>query len=174
MLFLIQWRGNIRQLPRQIWQTPRINADVHNPLLWRDVRLVCTTRPSEYYRPCSLATRQHHYLKSQFLSLRCRGGPAELSEDYDEQTIIIAYRMLIGLIGGELFIFFIYGVFPASDNAENGLFDREIINPCADHLALMFVWMTFSTVATLDQVKYLPQPATEVPRSRRRDASPRF
>ncbi len=89
---------------------------------------------------------------------------AELSEDYDERTVIIAYRMLIGLIGGGLFIFFIYGVFPASDNFENGLFDSRNYQPFALIIsALMFVWMTFSTVATLDQVKYLPQPATEVP-----------
>ena len=30
--------------------------------------------------------------------------------------------------------------------------------------ALMFVWMTFSTVATIDQIKYLPQPSSEVPK----------
>ena len=42
--------------------------------------------------------------------------------------------MLIGLIGGGLFIFFIYGVFPASENFENGLFDSEIINPLRCHL----------------------------------------
>ncbi len=89
---------------------------------------------------------------------------AELSEDYDERTVIIAYRMLIGLIGGGLFIFFIYGVFPASDNFENGLFDTRNYQPFALIIsALMFVWMTLSTVATLDQVKYLPQPASEVP-----------
>lgn len=89
---------------------------------------------------------------------------AELSEDYDERTVIIAYRMLIGLIGGGLFIFFIYGVFPASEGFENGLFDSRNYQPFALIIsALMFVWMTFSTVATLDQVKYLPQPASEVP-----------
>ena len=89
---------------------------------------------------------------------------AELSEDYDERTVIIAYRMLIGLIGGGLFIFFIYGVFPASENFENGLFDSRNYQPFALIIsALMFVWMTFSTIATLDQVKYLPQPASEVP-----------
>ena len=89
---------------------------------------------------------------------------AELSEDYDERTVIIAYRMLIGLIGGGLFIFFIYGVFPASENFENGLFDSRNYQPFALIIAaLMFVWMTFSSIATLDQVKYLPQPASEVP-----------
>ena len=89
---------------------------------------------------------------------------AELSEDYDERTVIIAYRMLIGLIGGGLFIFLIYGVFPASENFENGLFDSRNYQPFALIIsALMFVWMTFSTIATLDQVKYLPQPASEVP-----------
>jgi len=72
--------------------------------------------------------------------------------------------MLIGLIGGGLFIFFIYGVFPASENFENGLFDSRNYQPFALIIsALMFVWMTFSTIATLDEVKYLPQPASEVP-----------
>ena len=89
---------------------------------------------------------------------------AELSEDYDERTVIIAYRMLVGLVGGGLFIFFIYGVFPASENFENGLFDYRNYQPFALVIsALMFVWMTFSTIATLDQVKYLPQPASGVP-----------
>ena len=98
---------------------------------------------------------------------------AELSEDYDERTVIIAYRMLIGLIGGGLFIFFIYGVFPASENFENGLFDSRNYQPFALIIsALMFVWMTFSTVTTLDQVKYLPQPASEVPTIAPRRSSP--
>ncbi len=89
---------------------------------------------------------------------------AELSEDYVERTVIIAYRMLVGLVGGGLFIFFIYGVFPASENFENGLFDSRNYQPFALVIAaLMFVWMTFSTIATLDQVKYLPQPGSEVP-----------
>tara|TARA_A100001035_G_scaffold229338_1_gene190963 strand:- start:580 stop:2031 length:1452 start_codon:yes stop_codon:yes gene_type:complete len=89
---------------------------------------------------------------------------AELSEDYDERTVIIAYRMLIGLIGGGLFIFFVYGIFPASEKFANGLFDSRNYQPFALIIsALMFAWMTLSTVATLDQVKYLPQPASEVP-----------
>ena len=90
---------------------------------------------------------------------------AELSEDYDERTVIIAYRMLIGLVGGGLFIFFIYDAFPASENFENGLFNPRNYQPFALMVsALMFVWMTFSTVATIDQIKYLPQPSSEVPK----------
>ena len=72
--------------------------------------------------------------------------------------------MLIGLVGGGLFIFFIYDVFPASDSFDNGLFDSSNYQHFALIIStLMFVWMTFSTVATLNQVKYLPQPASEVP-----------
>jgi GPH family glycoside/pentoside/hexuronide:cation symporter len=90
---------------------------------------------------------------------------AELSEDYNERTEIIAYRMLIGLVGGGIFIWFIYGAFPASEQYENGLFNPRNYQPFALIVsALMFVWMTFSTVATIDQIKYLPQPSGEVPK----------
>jgi GPH family glycoside/pentoside/hexuronide:cation symporter len=90
---------------------------------------------------------------------------AELSEDYNERTEIIAYRMLIGLVGGGIFIWFIYGAFPASEQYENGLFNPRNYQPFALIVsALMCVWMTFSTVATIDQIKYLPQPSGEVPK----------
>ena len=88
---------------------------------------------------------------------------AELSEDYAERTIIIAFRMLIGVVGGGLFgALTLNFVFP---EAGGGLFNPEHYPPFAATIAgLMFVWMTFSTLATLDQVKYLPQPSNSVPK----------
>ena len=91
---------------------------------------------------------------------------AELSEHYDERTEIIAYRMLIGLVGGGLFIWFIYGAFTASEQFENGLFDPKNYQLFALIVSvLMFVWMTFSTVTTINQIKYLPQPSGELPKT---------
>lgn len=84
---------------------------------------------------------------------------AELSQDYSERTSIVAYRMMIGGLGGVLFIFAIYSAFPASATFENGLFDPQNYQTFALVIAgLMFVWMTFSTLSTLNQVQYLPQP----------------
>ena len=88
---------------------------------------------------------------------------AELSEDYAERTIIIAFRMMIGVLGGGLFgsLAFIL-LFPES---EGGLFNPTHYSPFAATISgLMFFWMTFSTLATLNQVKYLPQPSDAVPK----------
>ena len=88
---------------------------------------------------------------------------AELSEDYSERTIIIAYRMMIGVVGGGLFGALTFRLlFPESGG---GLFNPEHYPTFAAIISgLMFFWMTFSTLATLDQVKYLPQPAKAVPK----------
>jgi len=88
---------------------------------------------------------------------------AELSEDYAERTIIIAFRMMIGVLGGGLFASFAYLVlFPDSGS---GLFNRTHYAPFAATISgLMFFWMTFSTLATMNQVKYLPQPSDAVPK----------
>lgn len=85
---------------------------------------------------------------------------AELSEDYRERTAIIAYRMMIGGLGGVIFIFAIYSAFPASVDYANGLFDPQNYHTFALVLSgLMFGWMLFSTLSTLGQVRYLPQPS---------------
>ena len=86
---------------------------------------------------------------------------AELSEDYRERTSIIAYRMMIGGLGGVAFVFAIYSAFPASAAFDNGLFDPQNYRTFALTIAiLMFVWMSFSTFTTLNQVRYLPQPTS--------------
>lgn len=88
---------------------------------------------------------------------------AELSEDYRERTSIIAYRMMIGGLGGVIFISAIYSAFPASAAFENGLFDPGNYQKFALLISgLMFLWMSFATLSTLDQVKYLPQPTAAI------------
>ena len=96
-----------RQLPQQIWQTSRFDAHVNSPFLWRDVCLIRTARRPEHCGARGLAASKYRNFAGEFLFLcRAMGAiAAELSEDYDERTIIIAYRMLIGLVGGGLFIF---------------------------------------------------------------------
>ena len=95
---------------------------------------------------------------------------AELSEDYQERTMIIAYRMMVGGFGGVIFIFSIYSIFPTSESFENGLFNPANYRPFAWIVSgLMFLWMSFSTLATLDQVKYLPQPTETVEKITLRD-----
>jgi len=95
---------------------------------------------------------------------------AELSEDYQERTMIIAHRMMVGGFGGVLFAFFIYSVFPASVEIENGIFNPANYRTFAWVIAsLMCLWMTFSTVATLNQVKYLPQPTATIAKVDLRD-----
>ena len=88
---------------------------------------------------------------------------AELSEDYLERTSIIAYRMMVGGLGGVIFVFGIYSTFPSSAAFENGLFDPQNYRQFAFVIAtLMFCWMVFSTLTTLNQVRYLPQPTAKI------------
>ncbi len=119
---------------------------------------------SEYYLAawmlaCTITLR----VSFSFFAVPWGAIAAELSEDYSERTIIIAYRMMIGVVGGGLFGALTFRLlFPES---EGGLFNPEHYPTFAAIISgLMFFWMTFSTLATLDQVKYLPQPAKAVPK----------
>ena len=78
--------------------------------------------------------------------------------------MIIAYRMMIGLVGGGLFgaLAFIQ-FFQHQRVLKTDYLTQRTTAPLRGlSLALMFLWMTFSTLATLDQVKYLPQPTETV------------
>ena len=110
---------------------------------------------------CSIVLR----ISFTFFAVPWGAIAAELSEDYAERTTIIAYRMLIGGLGGVIFIFFIYALFPASDAYVNGLFNPASYPRFAAVIAtLMAFWMLLSTLATLDQIKFLPQPNQAVAR----------
>ena len=119
---------------------------------------------SEYYLAawmlaCTITLR----VSFSFFAVPWGAIAAELSEDYAERTIIIAFRMMIGVLGAGLFGSFAYLVlFPES---ESGLFNPTHYAPFAATISgLMFFWMTFSTLATMNQVKYLPQPSDAVPK----------
>lgn len=108
---------------------------------------------------CSISVR----VSFTFFAVPWGAIAAELSEDYAERTTIIAYRMLIGGLGGVLFIFFIYSIFPSNAEYENGLFNPQgYANFAWTISGLMALWMTVSTLATLDQIKFLPQPGNAV------------
>ncbi len=119
---------------------------------------------SEYYLAawmlaCTITLR----VSFSFFAVPWGAIAAELSEDYAERTIIIAFRMMIGVLGGGLFgSFALLVVFPES---ESGLFNPTHYGLFAATISgLMFSWMTFSTLATMNQVKYLPQPSEAVPK----------
>ena len=100
---------------------------------WRDVCLIRTARRPEHCGARGLAASKYRNFAGEFLfrfAVPWGAIAAELSEDYDERTVIIAYRMLIGLVGGGLFIFFIYDAFPSIGKfRKRFILIREIINP---------------------------------------------
>ena len=91
---------------------------------------------------------------------------AELSQDYEERTTIIAFRMGMGVYIGSLMIFVVfYPLFPGSEQYQNGLLNRGHYPNFAFIIsALMFFWMLLSSLGTLGQIKYLPQPTEKIPR----------
>jgi Na+/melibiose symporter-like transporter len=121
--------------------------------------------PPEHLSPTGLATWMLLFtlivrLAFSFFSVPWNAVAAELSEDYQERTSIITYRMVVGWLGGVLFIFLVYTLlFPSSDKFANGLLDASRYPIFAGVIAcLMGLWMTVSCVKTRDQIQYLPQP----------------
>ena len=90
---------------------------------------------------------------------------AELSEDYNERTSIITYRMAVGWIGGVLFIFGAYTyVFPSGPTDENGLMQAANYLLFAWVLSgLMLAYILITSFGTLGQSRYLPQPTAQLP-----------
>lgn len=85
---------------------------------------------------------------------------AELSQDYKERTTIITYRMVVGWLGGVIFIFAMYTyVFPSTPEYGNGLLDPARYSVFAAIIAiLMILWMGLTTWKTSNQIRFLPQP----------------
>ena len=107
-----------------------------------------------------------------FFAVPWNAVAAELSEDYRERTSIIIYRILVGWVGGVIFIFVMFSlVFPATPVNENGLLVQSnyrvfgIVVPL-----LMLLWMLLTTVLTRGEVQYLPQPTDRVPAPGLRDS----
>ena len=80
--------------------------------------------------------------------------------------MIIAFRLGMGVYIGSLTIFFVfYPVFPGSAEYPNGLLNRDhYANFALVISSLMFFWMLLSSLGTLREIKYLPQPTDKIPR----------
>lgn len=104
-------------------------------------------------------------LSFTFFAVPWNAVAAELSEDYKERTTIITYRMVVGWLGGVIFIFAMYSfVFPSTNEHSNGLLDESRYPVFAAVLALlMFTYMTLTTLLTRNQVRFLPQPTGASP-----------
>ena len=104
-------------------------------------------------------------LSFTFFAVPWNAVAAELSEDYRERTTIITYRMVVGWLGGVLFMFAMYTwIFPSTANQSNGLLDETRYPVFAVVLAsLLFGWMALTTLMTRDQVRFLPQPTDASP-----------
>ena len=85
---------------------------------------------------------------------------AELSEDYLERSRLIAWRFACGWVVGITFSFLIFSyVFTATETMPQGQLNPWNYQPFAAALALTIAVGAFcSTLLTLDQVQYLPQP----------------
>ena len=80
---------------------------------------------------------------------------AELSKDYGERTEVIAYRMMMGVYIGSIWIILMYNfVFPSSQE-EQGLLNSQHYPFFAIVLASgLFFWMSLSSLGTLRKIKY--------------------
>ena len=85
---------------------------------------------------------------------------AEMSEDYEERSILLAYRFAVAWIGGILFTLVIYSyVFAATDAFPQGQLNPSNYPIFALCLAVSVGGCALATTwLTWDQIPYLPQP----------------
>lgn len=85
---------------------------------------------------------------------------AEFSNDYVERTSIIAYRHLVGWIGGVIFGFSMFTfVFAATEEYPVGQLNPANFRPFAIITGILVtLWVLLTTYLTRDQVPYLLQP----------------
>lgn len=104
-------------------------------------------------------------LSFTFFSVPYAALAAELSEHYEERTTIMTYRIALGWLVGVVFIFCMYSlVFTSTTEHTNGLLDpRHYAGFGLLLSALMMGWMTITTLGTLNQIPYLPQPTEGLP-----------
>jgi len=91
---------------------------------------------------------------------------SELSEDYDERTAIMKWRILFGFLGGTLFI---YGVltfiFPATAEYPFGQLNPSAYNTYAVAVAALVIISILTTVFfTRKEVPYLLTPTADAPK----------
>lgn len=84
---------------------------------------------------------------------------AELSNDYEERTSIVSYRVIMGYIGGGAVIFLCLGIFsPPSLNYTNPLLDPQGYSKVAVFCGVLIVAIIFiSAFGTRKQVPFLPK-----------------
>lgn len=89
---------------------------------------------------------------------------AELSEDYEERSILISYRFAMGWLAAIVFTFSIYSVaFPGNEATAQGQLLRANYDGFAVILATAVVLAALATtLLTLNQVRFLPQPTEDV------------
>ena len=104
-------------------------------------------------------------LSFTFFSVPYAAMAAELSEHYEERTTIMTYRIALGWLVGVIFIFCMYSLmFTDSPEHSNGLLDPRHYAGFGLLLSiLMMGWMSVTTLGTLNQVPYLPQPTKGLP-----------
>ena len=104
-------------------------------------------------------------LSFTFFSVPYAAMAAELSEHYEERTTIMTYRIALGWLVGVIFIFCMYSLmFTDSPEHSNGLLDPRHYAGFGSLLSiLMMGWMSVTTLGTLNQVPYLPQPTKGLP-----------
>jgi Na+/melibiose symporter-like transporter len=107
-------------------------------------------------------------LSFTFFSVPYAALAAELSEHYEERTTIMTYRIALGWLVGAVFIFCMYSLmFTSTAEHTNGLLDPRHYAGFGLLLSvLMMGWMTITTLGTLNQIPYLPQPTEGLPRIR--------
>ncbi len=88
---------------------------------------------------------------------------AEMSDNYNERSELLAWRFAVGWIFGIGFTFTIYTVaFAATDEYPQGQLNPDSYQTFAALLAITVLLTGFLTTwLTLDQVRYLPQPQAE-------------
>ena len=104
-------------------------------------------------------------LSFSFFSVPYAALAAELSEHYEERTTIMTYRIALGWLVGVIFIFCMYSLmFTSSPEHTNGLLDPRHYAGFGLLLSVLMVsWMTITTLGTLNQIPYLPQPTESLP-----------
>lgn len=104
-------------------------------------------------------------LSFTFFSVPWAAMAAELSEHYEERTQIMTYRIALGWLVGAIFIFCMYTfVFTPTEEHTTGMLNPAYYPTFGLILgALIAFWMLLTTLGTMNQVPYLPQPTDQLP-----------
>ena len=84
---------------------------------------------------------------------------AEMSDDYDERTSVVAWRTMLAVVGGGAVTIASYGLFfPETPEFENGLLNAKGYPRYAVFAgAIMLVTIWYSAFGTRDRIPYMPK-----------------